>query len=82
MKKRAATFGGMCAWRTTRFDLAQGSEVQWVDGLYASGDFFATLGCIECKMAVRAHRGSVDGVMAAHFEHLKVNPKCFRSDKR
>jgi hypothetical protein len=38
--------------------------------------------CVECKMPVRAHRASVDAVMAAHFEHLKINPKCSRSDSR
>lgn len=37
--------------------------------------------CVECKEPVRAHRGSVDG-MAPHFEHLKRNPKCSRSDVR
>jgi predicted permease len=44
MSKRADVFGGICAWWATRFDLAQGGEMQLVDGLYASGDFFATLG--------------------------------------
>jgi putative ABC transport system permease protein len=44
MRKRADAFGGICAWWATRFDLAQGGERQWVDGLYASGDFFAMLG--------------------------------------
>src|SRR5947207_10092806 len=44
MRKHADAFGGMCAWWATRFDLAQGGEMQLVDGLYASGDFFATLG--------------------------------------
>src|SRR6266851_2179438 len=43
-RKRAAAFDSVCARGTTRFDLAQGGEVQRVDGLYASGDFFATLG--------------------------------------
>src|SRR5438552_14441110 len=44
MRKHADAFGGMCALWATRFDLAQGGEMQLVDGLYASGDFFATLG--------------------------------------
>ena len=44
MRKRADAFDGMCAWWATRFDLAQGGEMQLVDGLYASGDFFTTLG--------------------------------------
>ena len=44
MRKHADAFDGMCAWWATRFDLAQGGEMQLVDGLYASGDFFTTLG--------------------------------------
>jgi hypothetical protein len=37
------------------------------------------LRCVECKLPVRLHRAAVNG-MAAHFEHLKRNPKCSRSD--
>ena len=37
--------------------------------------------CIECKMPVRAHRAATNG-MAAHFEHLKRNPRCSLSDDR
>lgn len=37
--------------------------------------------CVECKMPVRAHHASIDG-MAAHFEHKKRNPRCSRSDVR
>ncbi|MBI3402302.1 MAG: ABC transporter permease [Acidobacteria bacterium] len=44
IRKRADAFGGLCASLTTRFDLARGGEMQFVDGLSASGDFFATLG--------------------------------------
>src|SRR5438093_2286236 len=46
MRKHADAFDGMCAWWATRFDLAQGGEMQLVDGLYASGDFFTTLGVL------------------------------------
>lgn len=37
--------------------------------------------CVECKLPVRAHHASVDG-MAAHFEHKTRNPRCTRSDSR
>jgi hypothetical protein len=37
--------------------------------------------CLECKQPVRAHKRSVNG-MAAHFEHLKRNPKYALSDRR
>ena len=34
--------------------------------------------CIECGKPVRPHKGSSYG--AAHFEHLRRNPKCRKSD--
>lgn len=34
--------------------------------------------CIECGKLVRPHKGSSYG--AAHFEHLRRNPKCRLSD--
>jgi len=37
--------------------------------------------CVECKKPVRAHKASISG-MAAHFEHLRQNPSCPRSDPR
>src|SRR5258708_10715741 len=37
-------FDGMVAWDTQRFNLAQGGETQFVDGLWANGTFFETLG--------------------------------------
>lgn len=37
--------------------------------------------CVECEMPVRAHRWSVTG-MAAHFEHLSMNPQCSLSGRR
>jgi putative ABC transport system permease protein len=45
IRQRAQPFGGSCAWSTERFNLAQGGgETQPVDGIYASGEYFATLG--------------------------------------
>jgi putative ABC transport system permease protein len=37
-------FSGIVAWSTRDFDLAQGGAVHNVNGLYASGDYFRTLG--------------------------------------
>ncbi|MGH9734037.1 MAG: ADOP family duplicated permease [Candidatus Acidiferrales bacterium] len=37
-------FAGAFAWSPTNFDLADGGEERDVDGIYASGDYFATLG--------------------------------------
>ena len=45
MRQHAQPFDGSCSWMTERFNLAQGGgETQPVDGIYASGDFFTTLG--------------------------------------
>jgi predicted permease len=37
-------FSGAFAWSGTQFDLAQGGAVQNVNGIFASGGYFATLG--------------------------------------
>ena len=37
-------FSGVLAWDFTRFDLAKGGAVQYVNGVFASGNYFATLG--------------------------------------
>ena len=45
IRQRAQPFDGSCAWMTDRFNLsAGGGETQPVDGIYASGDYFTTLG--------------------------------------
>jgi putative ABC transport system permease protein len=49
IRQRTQTFDGVLAWSqgtgsTTQFNLAQGGETQNVEGLFASGDFFTTLG--------------------------------------
>jgi putative ABC transport system permease protein len=41
---QGAVFDDSCAWAPSRFDLARGGEIQPTDGLFASGDFFKTLG--------------------------------------
>jgi predicted permease len=37
-------FTGVLAWSATRFNLAQGGEVRYAEGLYVSADFFRHLG--------------------------------------
>jgi putative ABC transport system permease protein len=44
LRQRAGVFDGAFAWTTNRFNLAQSGEIQPADGIYASGDFFTTLG--------------------------------------
>jgi predicted permease len=43
-RQRAQLFDGAVAWSPARFNIAQGGETQPVDGLYANGTFFDTLG--------------------------------------
>jgi putative ABC transport system permease protein len=45
IRRRGQPFDGACAWSTERFNLAQGGgETQPEDGIYASGEYFSTLG--------------------------------------
>jgi putative ABC transport system permease protein len=45
IRRRAQPFDGACAWSTERFNLAKGGgETLPVDGIYASGEYFSTLG--------------------------------------
>src|SRR4051812_13191499 len=37
-------FSATTAWSATRFNLAQGGEARYAEGLYVSGDFFRLLG--------------------------------------
>jgi putative ABC transport system permease protein len=37
-------FTGVMAWSATRFNLAQGGEARYAEGMYVSGDFFRVLG--------------------------------------
>ncbi len=44
LRDRQDIFSGIFAWNSTRFDSAQGGAVHDVNGLFVSGDYFATLG--------------------------------------
>jgi hypothetical protein len=44
IRQRAGLFESVAAWGPSQFDLSSGGETRWVDGLWASGSFFDTLG--------------------------------------
>src|SRR2546428_13459218 len=44
IRQRHEIFDGVLAWSTMRFNLAAGGETQFVDGIWASGGMFETLG--------------------------------------
>ena len=44
MRQRRDAFDDAFAWSTQRFNLSQGGETQFVDGIWASGRMFETLG--------------------------------------
>src|SRR2546428_2923628 len=44
IRQRREIFDGVLAWSTMRFNLAAGGETQFVDGIWASGSMFETLG--------------------------------------
>jgi len=44
LRAEAARFDNVAAWGLSQFDLSAGGETHWVDGLWASGSFFDTLG--------------------------------------
>jgi hypothetical protein len=44
IQRRSNAFGGTLAWSSLRFNLAQGGEMQQVNGMFVSGEFFTTLG--------------------------------------
>jgi predicted permease len=44
LRGQAGCFESVAAWGSSQFDLSSGGETRWVDGLWASGSFFDTLG--------------------------------------
>src|SRR6185369_12090800 len=44
LQKRTEPFSGILAWSTTRFNLANGGETRYAEGMYVSGGFFQVLG--------------------------------------
>jgi putative ABC transport system permease protein len=44
IRERQQAFTGVLAWSATRFNLANGGEPRFIEGLYVSGDFFRVLG--------------------------------------
>ena len=44
IRHRPALFDGAFAWSATRFNLSRGGQTEFIDGVWASGEFFQTLG--------------------------------------
>ena len=44
IREQQQAFSGMIAWSATRFNLANGGEPRYAQGLFVSGDFFRVLG--------------------------------------
>jgi len=44
IRDRPQLFDGAFAWSRERFNLARGGEARFIDGIWASGDFFRVLG--------------------------------------
>src|SRR5215469_4320219 len=44
IQQQQKSFSGMAAWSTERFDLGQGGEAHYAEGMWVSGTFFRTLG--------------------------------------
>lgn len=44
LRDRQDFYSGIFAWNLTQFDLSQGGAVHDVNGMFASGDYFSTLG--------------------------------------
>jgi putative ABC transport system permease protein len=44
LRNRQDVFSGAFAWSTSRFNLARGGAVSYANGIFASGEFFSTLG--------------------------------------
>ncbi len=44
LQSHSEPFAGILAWSATRFNLTQGGEARYAEGLYVSGDFFRVLG--------------------------------------
>jgi hypothetical protein len=44
VRKRAELFAGAAAWSSTRFNLSQNSQAEFVSGLLVSGCFFDVVG--------------------------------------
>jgi predicted permease len=44
IRARSSSFGGALAWSPQQFNLARGGQAQFVEGMFASGEFFEVLG--------------------------------------
>ena len=44
IRVKSEPFSGIMAWSANRFNLAQGGEARYAEGVYVSADFFSVLG--------------------------------------
>ena len=65
LRQRAEAFDGAFAWTLQRLDLSEGGEMQPVNALFASGDFFSTLGV---QAAIGRTFRTADDVRGDHFD--------------
>jgi putative ABC transport system permease protein len=65
IRDRQDVFSGAFAWSRRQFDLAQGGEAQYADGLYVSGDYFRTLGVRPAAGRLLTTRDDVRGCAGA-----------------
>ena len=56
VRDRQDVFSGVFAWSADRFNLTRGGAVQYANGLWASGDFFRTLGLTRGRQAPDSRR--------------------------
>jgi predicted permease len=81
-RDRPALFNGAFAWSSTRFNLADGGETSYVDGLWASGRYFEVLGVRPIlgrtfTQADDARGGGADGpvaVISDSFRRRRFGP--------
>ena len=75
LRRRAEAFHGAFAWTLQRVDLSEGGEMQPVNALFASGDFFKALGVNAAigrtfTVADDVPGGGPDGAVAVISHHL------------
>ena len=61
LRTHQQAFSGLFAWEATRFNTATGGEVRYVEGLYASGNFFKTLAVVPALGRVFSTEDDIPG---------------------
>src|SRR5688572_14221099 len=61
LRDAPGTFGRTAAYSETQFDLSADNEARWVDGLWVSGTFFATMGVVPAAGRLLSEADDVSG---------------------